>query len=40
MKISRRPSPVKITIYQKQLENVGYFSYLGSMINKLCKMYP
>jgi len=34
MKISRRPSPVKIMIYQNQLENVEYFSYVGSMINK------
>ena len=29
---SREPSPVQIMIDQKQLENVEYFKYLGSMI--------
>jgi hypothetical protein len=29
MKISRQPSPMKIMIDQKQLENVLYFNYLG-----------
>jgi hypothetical protein len=32
MKISRQPSTIKIMIDQKQLENVEYFNYLGSMI--------
>jgi hypothetical protein len=32
MRISWQPSPIKIRIDQKQLENVEYFSYLGSMI--------
>ena len=32
MRISRQPSPVTITIDQKQLENVKYFKYLGSML--------
>jgi hypothetical protein len=32
MRISRQPSPIKIMINQKQLENVEYFNYLGSMI--------
>jgi hypothetical protein len=32
MRISRQPSPIKITIDQKQLENEEYFNYLGSMI--------
>ena len=32
MRISRQPSPVQIMIDQKQLENVKYFKYLGSMI--------
>jgi hypothetical protein len=32
MRISRQPSPVTIMIYQKQLENVEYFNYLGSML--------
>jgi hypothetical protein len=32
MKISRQPSPSKIMIDQKQLENVEYFNYLGSTI--------
>jgi hypothetical protein len=32
MRISRQPSPIKIMIHQKQLENVEYFNYLGSMI--------
>ena len=31
MRISRQPSPVTITINQKQLENVKCFKYLGSM---------
>jgi hypothetical protein len=34
MKILRQPSPLRITIEQKQLENVEYFNYLGSMIIK------
>jgi hypothetical protein len=33
MRISRQPAPMKIIIDQKQLENVQYFNYLGSMIN-------
>ena len=32
MRISRQPSPVKIMIDQKQLENVECFKYLGSML--------
>ena len=32
MRISRQPSPVTIMIDQKQLENVGCFIYLGSML--------
>ena len=32
MRISRHPSPVTITIDQKQLENVKCFKYLGSML--------
>ena len=32
MRISRQPSPVTITIDQKQLENVECFKYLGSML--------
>jgi hypothetical protein len=32
MRISRQPSPIKITINQKQLENVEYFNYSGSML--------
>jgi hypothetical protein len=32
MRISRQPSPMKIMIDQKQLENMEYFNYLGSMI--------
>ena len=32
MRISRQPSPVTIMIGQKQLENVEYFNYLGSML--------
>ena len=31
-RISRQPSPLQIMIDQKQLENVEYFSYFGSMI--------
>jgi hypothetical protein len=32
MRISRQPYPTKIMIDQKQLKNVEYFNYLGSMI--------
>jgi hypothetical protein len=32
MRSSRQPSPLKIRRDEKQLENVEYFSYLGSMI--------
>jgi hypothetical protein len=32
MRISRQPYPIKIMTDQKQLENVEYFSYLGSMM--------
>jgi hypothetical protein len=32
MRISRQPFPVKIMINQKQLKNVEYFKYLGSML--------
>ena len=32
MRISRQPSPVTITIDQKQLENLKCFKYLGSML--------
>jgi len=32
MRISRNPSPVTIMIDQKQLENVEYFKYLGSVL--------
>jgi hypothetical protein len=31
-RISRQPSPIKIMIDQKQLQNVEYFNYLGSVI--------
>jgi hypothetical protein len=32
MRISRQPSPVQNMTDQKQLENVGYFNSLGSLI--------
>jgi hypothetical protein len=32
MRISKQPSPVKIIIDQKQLENVESFIYLGSIL--------
>jgi hypothetical protein len=32
MRISRQPYPIKVIIDQKQLENVEYFNYFGSMI--------
>jgi hypothetical protein len=32
MRMSRRPSPIQIVMDQKQLENVEYLNYLGSMI--------
>jgi len=34
IRISRQPSPVTITIDQKQLEDVKYFKYLGSMLTE------
>jgi hypothetical protein len=35
---ARQPSPVQIMTDKKQLENVKYFNYLGSMItnNEMC----
>ena len=39
MRISRQPFPVKIMIDQKQLDNVESFKYLGSILQKLWKMY-
>jgi hypothetical protein len=32
MRVSRQPSPIKIRIDQKQLENVECFSYLASKV--------
>jgi len=32
MRISRQPYPVKIMIDQKQLQNVEFFKYLGSIL--------
>ena len=32
MSISRQPSPITIRIDQKQLENVEFFKYLGSLL--------
>jgi hypothetical protein len=32
LRISRLPSPIQIMIDQKQIQNVEYFSYYGSMI--------
>jgi hypothetical protein len=32
MRIARKPSPLQVTIDQKQLENVEYFKHLDSMI--------
>jgi hypothetical protein len=41
MRISRQPSPVKITIDQHQLENVKCFKYLCSMLTGvLVKLNP
>ena len=37
MRISRQPSPVTITVDQKQLENVKCFKYLGSMCVTVCR---
>jgi hypothetical protein len=34
MRISRQPSPVTITVDQKQLENAKCFKYLGSMLTE------
>ena len=35
LRISRKPSPTHIIIDQKPLQNVEYFSYLGSMITMM-----
>jgi hypothetical protein len=32
-RISRGPSALQFTIYQKPVENIEYFKYLGSMTN-------
>jgi hypothetical protein len=37
MRISRQPSPIKIMVDQKQLENVEQFNYLGSMITNYAR---
>jgi hypothetical protein len=37
IRISRQPSPIKIMIDLKQLQNVDYFSYLGSMITNYAR---
>jgi hypothetical protein len=34
MRIKRKPSPVKFLI-SKNLDNVGYFKYLGSIMTKM-----
>jgi hypothetical protein len=34
-RISRQPSPVKIMIDQKQLENMESFKYLGSILTMM-----
>jgi len=40
LRISRQPSPIQIMTDQKQLENVEYSSYLGSvMINNARCIY-
>jgi hypothetical protein len=39
MGISAQPLPVKLNIEQKQLENVKYFKYLGSMGWKIYLLY-
>jgi len=33
--MSRQPFPVTIVIHQKQLENVEYFNYMGSLIKQV-----
>jgi len=33
MRISEQPSPMQIMVDQKQLENVKYFKYLGSVMH-------
>jgi hypothetical protein len=37
IRMSRQPSPVEIMMDQKQLENVEYFNYLGSLITKYAR---
>ena len=32
MRISTQPSPLQFMVHQKQLKNVEYFNYLGSVI--------
>jgi hypothetical protein len=39
MRISRQPFPIQILIDQKQMEDLEYFNYLGSINTKLCKVY-
>jgi hypothetical protein len=43
MRISKQPAPIKIMIDQKQLQNVEYFNYLGSITNDArctCEIKP
>jgi hypothetical protein len=37
MRISRQPFPVQFMVDQKQLENMEYFNYLGSMITNYAR---
>ena len=37
MRISRQPSITEVIVDQKQLQNVKYFNYLGSVITKYAK---
>ena len=39
IRILREPTPLQVMIDQKQLENVEYLNYLGSIVTVDCKMY-
>jgi len=40
LRISRSPSPIRMMIDPKQIENVEYFNYYGSMITNQARCTP
>jgi hypothetical protein len=40
MGLSRQPSPIQNVIHQKQLENVEYLNYMGSIVRNDSRCVP